>query len=339
MKTLFFSYQDYEQSVFTEVLGKNPSRSSQQFSWQEAHLTPATCALAEGYDAICAFVNDDLSAPVLEQLALYGVKLIALRCAGFNNVDIKTAEKLGITVVRVPAYSPESVAEHAAAMILALNRKTHKAWNRVREGNFHLHGLLGFNLHGKIAGLIGLGRIGQALAHILQGFGMTVLGYDPVMAKQAMKDRNIIPVSLDELYQASDIISLHCPLTADTHHLINKKTICKMKQGVMLINTSRGALIDTPAVVKALKSGKVGYLGIDVYEQEGDLFFRDLSEEVIQDDVFQRLLTFPNVIVTGHQGFFTREALQAIASITINNIIEFEQTGKCSNSVDSSCLG
>ncbi|MCL6270397.1 2-hydroxyacid dehydrogenase [Sansalvadorimonas sp. 2012CJ34-2] len=338
MKTLFFSYQDYERPVFAEALSQIDSQSSQQFSWQEAHLTPATAALADGYDAVCAFVNDDLSKEVLEILAEKGVKLVALRCAGFNNVDIPAAEKLGITVVRVPAYSPEAVAEHAITMIMALNRKIHKSWSRVREGNFHLHGLLGFNLYGRVAGLIGLGRIGLALARILQGFGVTVVGYDPGMSDNQIQPFNITPVSLKEIYKTSDIISLHCPLTMHTYHMINDCSISMMQPGVMLINTSRGALIDTPAVIKGLKSGQVGYLGIDVYEQEGDLFFQDLSEEVIQDDVFQRLLTFPNVLVTGHQGFFTREALQAIAGITINNIIEFEQTDQCKNSVDSSCL-
>ncbi len=332
MRLLFFSCQKYERAVFEPLL------ISGHVIWQEAHLDRHTVKLADGFDAVCVFVNDQLDRPVLEQLARGGVKLIALRCAGFNNVDLAAAEDLGLTVVRVPAYSPEAVAEHTLALILTLNRKVHKAWNRIRDGNFHLTGLLGFNLHGKTVGLVGLGRIGLALAKILKGFGMQVYAFDPGLRSEDVQTCGIKPCSLEELYRDSDIISLHCPLNEHTHHMINARSLAAMKPGVMLINTSRGALVDTVAVIDALKSCHLGYLGMDVYEQEGDLFFRDLSEEVIQDDIFQRLLTFPNVVITGHQGFFTYEALEAIAHTTCDNMREFEQTGQCGNSVDSTHL-
>ena len=329
MKTLMFSTQSYERPVFDLAF----QDSGHTLTYQKARLDQATVKLAEGYDAVCAFVNDDLGKDVLTELEQLGVKLVALRCAGFNQVDLSTAEQLGIGIVRVPAYSPEAVAEHTVAMIMTLNRKTHKAWNRVREGNFHLHGLLGFNLHNRTAGLVGMGAIGRATARILLGFGMRVQAFDPFLTQEKAQALGVHKVPLDTLYRESDILSLHCPLTEDTHHLINQQALEAIKPGAMLINTSRGALIDTPAVIKALKSGHLGYLGIDVYEQESNLFFRDLSEEVIQDDVFQRLLTFPNVMVTGHQGFFTREALDSIASTTAENIAEFCRTGHCSNAV------
>ncbi|WP_281647134.1 2-hydroxyacid dehydrogenase [Parendozoicomonas sp. Alg238-R29] len=335
MKTLMFSTQSYERPVFDRVL----VNSGVNLVYQKARLDLSTASLTEGFEAICVFVNDDLSKDVLLRLDELNIKLIALRCAGFNQVDVETAEQSGITIVRVPAYSPEAVAEHTVAMIMSLNRKTHKAWNRVREGNFNLHGLLGFNLCGHTAGLIGMGAIGRATAKILLGFGMDVLAYDPFLTDDGAKKLGIKSVELDQLYQQSDIVSLHCPLTEDTHHLINCTSLAQMKPGAMLINTSRGALIDTPAVIRALKAGDLGYLGIDVYEQEGDLFFRDLSEEVIQDDVFQRLLTFPNVMVTGHQGFFTREALESIANTTVNNIKTFERTGSCENTVKPQLIG
>lgn len=332
MKTLMFSTQSYERPVFDDVL-QEQAFSEHSITYQKARLEPSTASLAEGYNAVCAFVNDDLGKEVLTKLKALDVKLVALRCAGFNQVDLPTAKKLGIGVVRVPAYSPEAVAEHTVAMIMALNRKTHKAWNRVREGNFHLHGLLGFNLHGRTAGLIGMGAIGKATAKILKGFGMNVCAFDPFLDESDAKDIGVQPVSLEELYRTSDIVSLHCPLIEDTFHLINASALAMMKPGVMLINTSRGALVDTPAVINSLKSGHLGYLGIDVYEQESNLFFRDLSEQVIQDDVFQRLLTFPNVMVTGHQGFFTREALASIARTTVQNIEDFSRSGQCVNAV------
>ena len=269
---------------------------------------------------------------VLKYLSEHGTRLVALRCAGFNNVDLFAAAELGITVVRVPSYSPEAVAEHTVALVLSLNRKVHRAYARVREGNFSLEGLLGFNLHDKTFGIIGTGKIGLALSKILKGFGCTVFAYDPYPDPEC-KSIGVIYTDPSKLFKESDIISLHCPLTPKTHHLIDSKALAKMKKGVMLINTSRGAVIDTKAVIGALKSGKIGYLGLDVYDEEGDLFFEDLSNEVIQDDVFARLLTFPNVLITGHQAFFTREALRAIAETTLSNITDFEKGEFCINQI------
>jgi D-lactate dehydrogenase len=269
---------------------------------------------------------------VLEALAAFGVKLVALRCAGFNNVDLAAAARLGMGVVRVPAYSPHAVAEHAVALLLSLNRKIHRAYNRVREGNFSLDGLLGFDLHGRTVGVVGTGRIGAVFAHIMAGFGCEVLAYDPTPDAARLPAKARL-VSLDEIYAHSDIISLHCPLTPQNRHMIGVPSIAKMKDGVMLINTSRGALLDTRAVIVALKSGRVGALGLDVYEEEGDLFFEDLSCEIIPDDIFTRLLTFPNVLITGHQAFFTREALEKIATTTVANVTEWERTGQCANGV------
>lgn len=293
-------------------------------------LNADTVQLAAGSEAICAFVNDDLSAAVLQQLAQLGIRLVALRCAGFNNVDLAAARTFGIRVARVPAYSPQAVAEHCVAMMLCLNRKLHKAYNRVRDDNFSLQGLMGFNLHGKTAGLIGTGRIGQATAAILHGFGMQLLCYDPQPQPEAMPS-SARYVDLATLYRDSDVISLHCPLTPQSHHLINQSTLAQMQDGVMLINTSRGGLIDTKAVIEALKSKKIGLLGLDVYEQEADLFFKDLSEEMIADEVFQRLLTFPNVLITGHQAFFTHEALTQISQITVANLEALLAGGPCPN--------
>jgi D-lactate dehydrogenase len=260
-----------------------------------------------------------VNADVIRALAEKGIKIIALRCAGFNNVDLEAAKKYGIKVCRVPAYSPEAVAEHALAMILTLNRKTHKAYNRVREQNFSLNGLLGFNLHGKIAGVIGTGNIGKAFCRIMKGLGCEVLGYD-LAEDQELKNIGVAYRPREEVLKQSDIISLHCPLTEETHHLINRDTIVQMKKGVMLINTSRGKLIHTADVIEALKTGQIGYLGIDVYEQEEKLFFKDLSENIIDDDTIQRLMSFPNVLVTAHQAFFTAEALNEIALTTFENI-------------------
>lgn len=319
MKIIFFSAKPYDQQFFTEV--------NQGFKFEinflEAHLNSKTAVLAQGYDVVCVFVNDAVTSEVLQVLASQGVKLLALRCAGFNNVDLKAARTLGIKVVRVPAYSPYAVAEHTLALILTLNRKTHRAYNRVKEGNFALNGLLGFDLHGKTAGLIGLGKIGLATARILKGFGCRVLGYDVAEPAEA-GSIGIEFTTLDQLYAQADIISLHCPLTPETHHLINAGSIAKMKKGVMLINTSRGALIYTPAVIQGLKKEHISYLGLDVYEEEGDLFFEDLSDQVIQDDVFMRLLSFNNVLITGHQAFLTSNALQKIAETTLQNILDFK---------------
>ncbi|MGY6550177.1 MAG: 2-hydroxyacid dehydrogenase [Roseinatronobacter sp.] len=294
--------------------------------FHEARLTPDTARLAQGAQAVCAFVNDDLGPKTIAILAKMDVRLIALRSAGFNHVDLAAADAAGLTVARVPAYSPHAVAEHTVALILALNRKTHRAYNRVREGNFALDGLMGFDMHGKIAGIVGTGLIGTVLARILTGFGCTVLASDPAPSPEC-EAMGVEYVEMNALFARADIITLQCPLTRATHHLIDDAAIARMKPGVMLVNTSRGAVIDTRAVIRGLKSGQIGALGLDVYEEEGELFFEDLSQSYIPDDVFARLLTFPNVLVTGHQGFFTHEALRAIAETTIANIVQFERTG------------
>ena len=303
----------------------------------ETRLSAESVQVVAGFPVVCVFVNDVLDTSVLQALAQQGTRLIALRCAGFNNVDLSVTQKYGIRVVRVPAYSPHSVAEHTLALILTLNRKTHRAYNRVRDGNFALDGLLGFELCGRTVGIIGTGRIGQAVAEILRGFGCHLLAYDPVQ-NEACKTVGADYVTLDDLYRDSDIITLHCPLNKQTQHLIDAVAIRKMKRGVMLINTSRGGVIDSAALVAALKSGHIGYLGLDVYEQEGDLFFQDLSNRIIQDDVFERLLTFPNVLITGHQGFFTEEAMRNIAQTTLENISLFARNGQCQNEVTRDLL-
>jgi D-lactate dehydrogenase len=290
----------------------------------EPRLTEETTALAAQFPAVCVFVNDQLSSTVLKSLAGQGTRLIALRSAGFNNVDLIAARELGLTVVRVPAYSPYAVAEHTVGLILTLNRKIHRAYARVREGNFALDGLLGFDLHGRSVGVIGTGKIGAVVARIMNGFGCHLLAYDPFPNSDCER-LGVKYVSLPQLFAASDIVTLHCPLTPETHHLIDAEAIGQMKSGAMLINTGRGALIDAQAVIEALKSGQIGYLGLDVYEEEADLFFEDLSDKIIHDDVFARLLTFPNVVITGHQGFFTEEALKGIAETTLSNITAFEQ--------------
>ncbi|TVS03764.1 MAG: 2-hydroxyacid dehydrogenase [Rhodobacteraceae bacterium] len=294
--------------------------------FHEARLNPDTARLAQGAQAICAFVNDDLGGATISVLSDLGIKLIALRSAGFNHVDLRAAQAAGIAAARVPAYSPHSVAEHTVALILALNRKTHRAFNRVREGNFALDGLMGFDMHGKVAGIVGTGLIGTVLARILSGFGCELLAYDPYPSAEC-EALGVRYVEMDELLGRADIITLQCPLTPDTHHLIDDDAIARLKAGVMLINTSRGAVVDTRAVIRGLKLGQIGALGLDVYEEEADLFFEDMSQSFIPDDVFARLLTFPNVLITGHQGFFTREALRAIAETTIANITEFQSTG------------
>ena len=299
-----------------------------------AKHSPETVALAEGATAICAFVNDDLSRPVLEKLAEMGVRLIALRCAGFNQLDLATAEKLGLTVARVPAYSPYAVAEHTMALILSLNRKIHRAYNRVREGNFALDGLLGFDLHGKTVGIVGTGKIGAIFARIVAGFGCRLVGHD-LRPNPDCEALGMEYVTREELFQTSDILALMCPLTPETRHLIRRETLPLLKKGVMLVNTSRGAIINTQAAIAGLKDGTIGSLGIDVYEEEADLFFEDLSNDVLRDDVFARLLTFPNVLVTGHQGFFTQEALTNIADTTIGNIESFFRTGRALHAVST----
>ncbi|SFH15258.1 2-hydroxyacid dehydrogenase [Pontibacter chinhatensis] len=328
MEVTFFSSKVYDRQFF-EAENK---RLKHRLTFLEAPLNERTAVMAGGAEAVCIFVNDLASAQVLQQLATGGTRLVALRCAGFNNVNLKAASDLGLKVVRVPAYSPYAVAEHTVALILTLNRKTHRAYNRVREDNFALTGLMGFDLHGRTVGLIGLGKIGLVTARILKGFGCQVLGYD-VRESEEAKAIGVNYTSLDELYQQSDIISLHCPLTPQTYHLINEASITRMKEGVMLINTSRGAIINAKAVIKGLKSGKIKYLGLDVYEEEADLFFEDLSDKVIQDDVFMRLLSFNNVLITGHQAFFTTDAMQSIAQTTLQNITDFEQGKVLANQI------
>jgi D-lactate dehydrogenase len=289
----------------------------------EERLSARTASLAAGCGAVCAFVNDRLDRPAVEALHGLGVRLIALRSAGFNHVDVAAARGLGMTVTRVPAYSPDGVAEHTVGLMLALNRKIHRAYNRVREGNFALDGLLGFNLRGKTVGVVGTGKIGEAVTRILAGFGCGLIGYDPY-PNAACAGLGMRYLPLTELLAAADIVTLHCPLTAETRHMIDAEAISRMKRGAMLINTSRGGLIETAAAIAGLKQGQIGYLGLDVYEEEEELFFEDFSDQVILDDVFMRLLTFPNVIVTGHQAFFTEEALVNIAESTLASITDFE---------------
>ncbi|HEY0625939.1 MAG TPA: 2-hydroxyacid dehydrogenase [Allosphingosinicella sp.] len=298
----------------------------------DAHLTADTALLADGAGAVCAFVNDHVDRAALSALGSRGISLVALRSAGFNNVDFRAADELGIAIARVPAYSPEAVAEHTAALILSLNRKIHRAYARVREGNFTLDGLLGFTISGRTVGIVGAGRIGIAFARIMLGFGCEVIAYDPFPSPEleALGGRY---VSLEELLKNSDIVSLHCPLTAGTRHLIDADALGKMKLGAMLINTSRGGVVDTRALIAALKSSRIGQVGLDVYEEEEGLFFEDMSGRAIGDDVFARLLTFPNVLITGHQGFFTAEALTAIAETTIANLTAFEDQGRPLHSV------
>ncbi|MBK5273282.1 MAG: 2-hydroxyacid dehydrogenase [Bacteroidia bacterium] len=326
MKIAFFSTQPYDKEYFERY------NKQHEIIYYEAQLNEQTVNLANGCDAICAFVNDQLNAVVIKALATNGIKIIAQRCAGFNNVDIAAARENNIAVVRVPAYSPHAVAEHALALIMTLNRKTHKAYNRVREGNFSLKGLTGFDLYGKTVGIIGTGKIGQCFAGIMQSLGCKVLAFD-IIANKELEAIGVEYLPLINVLEQSNIISLHCPLTEQTRHLINNDTLGIMRNGSMLINTSRGGLIDTRAAIEALKKGKLGYLGIDVYEQEEKLFFHDLSENIIEDDVIMRLLSFSNVLITSHQGFLTDEALTQIALVTLQNLSDFEQEKKMVNAV------
>lgn len=325
-KIAFFSTHSYDKEYFTRY------NEGHELEFFEAQLNEHTVNLTEGCTAVCAFVNDVLNRTVLQGLQKNGVRLVAMRCAGYNNVDLGAARELGIRIARVPAYSPHAVAEHAVALIMALNRKTHKAYNRVREGDFSLRKLTGFDLYQKTVGVIGTGKIGQAFAAIMKGFGCRVLAFD-LVANRDLEAMGVEYLPLVKLLPQCDIISLHCPLMDQTYHMINKDTLMMMKKGAMLINTSRGALIDTPAVVDALKSGHLGYLGIDVYEQEEKLFFNNLSGQVIEDDIIMRLMSFPNVLITAHQGFFTDEALTEIAKTTFQNVKEFEEGGKIENEV------
>jgi D-lactate dehydrogenase len=317
MRVAVFSAKNYDKFFLS-----NANRAGHELVYQEVRLTPVTAPLAAGYRAVCVFVNDRLSEQTLNILHAGGTELVALRSAGFNHVDLAAASRLGMTVARVPAYSPHAVAEHAAALVMSLNRHTFRAYNRVREGNFSLEGLLGFDMQGKTVGVIGTGKIGLVFARIMNGFGCRTIACDPY--PEANAPAYVEYVSLDEMYREADIISVHCPLTPQTRHLIDAQAIAQMKEGVMLINTSRGSVVDTHALLDGLKSGKVGFVGLDVYEEEENLFFQDLSDQVISDDVFMRLTTFPNVLITGHQGFFTREALHNIAAVTVENITAFE---------------
>jgi D-lactate dehydrogenase len=329
MKIAIFSTKNYDRDSLTAANSAN----KHELIFFETQLNEHTALLAKGIAVVCPFVNDVVNATVLNILAANGTRLLALRAAGFNNVDLKATAELGIAVVRVPAYSPYAVAEHTVALILMLNRKIYRAYNRVRDDNFSLEGLLGFDLHGSTIGIIGTGKIGMVFAQIMHGFGCSLLGYDKFSNPKFEAIGAAQYVDLPELLAKSDVISLHCPLTEENHHLINAEAIGQMKPGVMLINTSRGGLVDTKAVIAGIKSTQIGYLGIDVYEQEADLFSEDLSNTIIQDDDFQLLKSFPNVVITAHQAFFTRNALQAIAETTLANITEFEQGQVLSNQV------
>ncbi|QJR82936.1 2-hydroxyacid dehydrogenase [Alteromonas pelagimontana] len=320
MQVGVFSSKPYDEEVIVAV----QRGTSVNFHFVAAPLDENTVALCSQFEVVCLFVNDDANAQIIKKLAAMGVRHIALRCAGYNNVDIAAAKACNIAVSHVPAYAPQAVAEHAVAMMLTLNRKMHKAYNRVKEGNFDLNGLMGFNMYGKTAGIVGTGHIGQATARILLGFGCEVLCCDPYPSS-ALEQAGAKYVNFESLLERSQIISLHCPLNENSYHLISAQAIEKMQNGVMLINTSRGALVDTQAIIAGLKSRKIGYLGLDVYEMESELFFRDHSSDIILDDVFERLATFHNVLITGHQGFFTREALYQIANTTLNNIQQFIQ--------------
>jgi D-lactate dehydrogenase len=325
VQTAFFSTKRYERPFFESLAAE----LGQTIRFLDVPASSSTASLAAGCRAACVFVNDTLDAPALALLKEAGVELLALRSAGFNHVDIAQAARLGMTVARVPAYSPYAVAEHAVALILTLNRHTHRAFNRVREHDFSIDGLMGFDVHGKTVACVGTGKIGQCFARIMHGFGCKVLAVDPFIA-EPLRALGIKYVPLEQAASEADIIALHCPLTPETRHMINADVLASLKPGAMLINTSRGGLVDTPALIAALKQRRLGSVGLDVYEEEADLFFRDLSEEVIGDDVFARLLTFPNVLVTAHQAFFTKEALQGITNTTMENIHAFDRGGPAS---------
>jgi len=329
MRVAFFDTRPFERAIFE---ASNPA-FGHTITYFEANLTASTASLARGHDAACIFVNDHADLPALQELHAVGIRLLALRSAGFNHVDLKAAKELGIAVVRVPEYSPYAVAEHAMCLILALNRKIHRAYVRIRELNFSLDGLIGFDLHGATVGVIGTGRIGRAMIQILHGFGCHILAYDPQIDHELVDRMSVRYVELPELYAQSDVITLHCPLTPDTHHLLGASAFAIMKPDVIIINTGRGALIDTKALIVALKSSKIGGAGLDVYEEEEGVFFHDLSQRMLQDDVLARLLTFPNVLITSHQGFLTREALRNIASTTLANVSAFAAGGPLINEV------
>lgn len=327
-KIVLFSAKPYDKESF-EAANK---LYGFDITCHESTISPENCILAKGADAVCVFVNDIIDKRIIDLLIEYKVKLLALRCAGFNNVDLKAAENK-IPVVRVPAYSPYAVAEFTLSMILSLNRKIHRAYWRTRDNNFSLHGLLGFDMHNKTAGIIGTGKIARILIGILKGLGMNIIAYDPYPDMEFASEKGFSYVGLDELYSKSDIISLHCPLTEDNVHMINSESIAKMKKGVMIINTGRGKLIDSKALIDALKEGQVGSAGLDVYEEEGDYFYEDCSDEIINDDTLARLLSFNNVIVTSHQAYFTQEALSNIANTTLENIHSYIESNELKNQV------
>ncbi|NRP47072.1 D-lactate dehydrogenase [Marinobacterium sp. xm-m-312] len=326
MKAIVFSARKDEKSYLIDAF----EASGHEVMFEEVHLNRKTAELAAGFDAVVVFVNDQLDESCLERLAELSVKTVALRCAGYNNVNLDAAKRLGLSVVRVPAYSPYAVAEHALTLLMTLNRHVHKAYNRVREGNFLLDGLVGRDIHRKTVGVVGTGNIGSVFCQIMRGFDCRLLAYDP-NPSQDLIEQGVEYVELDSLLEQSDFISLHCPLTAQTHHLISERALALMKPKAMLINTSRGGLVDTKAVINALKQGGLSGLAIDVYEEESDLFFEDQSNRVIADDDLMRLMTFPNVIVTGHQAFLTEEALTNIAQTTANNLTCLEQNASCEN--------
>jgi len=328
MKIAVFSAKRYDR----EFLDAANAAQEHRLQYFEVALSPESAGLAAGHDAICVFVNDVVDAEMLDVLKRGGTKLVCLRCTGFNNVDLAAAARLGIKVVRVVDYSPYSVAEHAVALLLAINRKIHRAYNRTRDSNFSLDGLMGFDFHGKTAAVVGTGKIGRVFARIMLGFGCNVIGYDkfPSAEFEALGARYAEP---GEIGTSADIISLHCPLTPETYHIVNADSLSKMKRGALLVNTSRGGLVDAEAAIEALKTGQLGGLALDVYEQEAELFFRDLSSTIVTDDVLQRLMAFPNVIVTGHQAFFTREAISTICETTLRSVSEFEAGKPLSNEI------
>jgi D-lactate dehydrogenase len=328
MKIAVFSTKQYDQRAFEQV----NAQFGHELHFFEARLKPRTARLADGYEGVCVFVNDDVSRPVIEHLAAYGTRIIATRSAGYNHIDIQAAAQHGVTVARVPAYSPNAVSEFTLGLILTLGRQIHRAYNRVRELNLELEGLQGFELHEKTVGVLGTGKIGAAVIRNLSGFGPRILAYDQYRNPGVSGLCEYVD-DLEQVARQADIITLHMPLTPETRHIIDARMIERFKAGVFIVNTSRGALIDTQAVIDGLKSGKIGYLAMDVYEEEGDLFFRDLSNEVVVDDVFARLLTFPNVLVTGHQAFLTDRALRNIAETTLENCACFEHSGTCDNLV------
>jgi D-lactate dehydrogenase len=330
-KIAFFSTQSYDRRFFEN------STEAHEFEFFETRLNVKTLNLAKGFDGVCVFVNDKINEDVLKGLSEIGVGLVALRCAGFNNVNLKAAEKYNIRIMRVPAYSPEAVAEHAIALIMTLARKTHKAYNRVRDSNFSLERMIGFNIFKKTIGVIGTGKIGQAFCNIALGFGAKVIAFDKYPA-DSMKTKGVEYLEFDEVLAQSDILSLHCPLMPETHHIINKQSLAKMKKGAMLVNTSRGKLVDTASVIQALRDEHLGFLGIDVYEQEEKLFFRDLSDLVIRDDQIAQLMVFPNVLITAHQGFFTKESMDEITRTTLQNIDDFEAGKETDNEVSCKLL-